>query len=202
MTTLLRLAVSLLIAMAASGCAHTVFVHEPPAGGFKVERPRYPLNAALTLAGAPADNTVVRDLLQRSGYFATLGHASSGAKNIDLDIAYRGVRCGDAESPSDTFIGTWFGTLKFVVVTVPTLGIVPPGASSERKCEQVFEYKFRAPRVTQPRAVQYPFAEVEYRTSAPGLYTNADKEKFQRTYLLDQSVAALLGDIAAQLRKN
>jgi hypothetical protein len=191
-----------LAALCASGCSHTVLVHEPPEGGFKLVKPRAPLRATLAMSAGAQDGAAVREILQKSGYFSDLTPlaAAQGGK-FDIDIAYQGVSCGRSESPSDTFIGTWLGTAKFVVLTVPTLGAVPPGAAYETDCQQVFAYQFRQPRPTQGRSVQYPYKEVEDRTTMPALYTSEAKEKYQRAYLLDQSVAALLSDISAQLSK-
>ncbi|MFP5392434.1 MAG: hypothetical protein ACLGI6_12970 [Gammaproteobacteria bacterium] len=186
------------------GCSHTVYIHEPPAGGFKLERPRYLLKATLALQGAGEDNRAVHGLLERSGYFSTLQQISGAPPSgqFDIDIAYKGVQCGEGESPVDSFGGTWFWTAKFVLVTVPTLGVVPPGAGSETPCQQVFAYRLRSPRNAQARSVSYPFKAVEYVTTAPALYATGDKRQFQKDFLMDQSVAALLSDIAAQLSKN
>lgn len=197
-----RLAAVTFSAAAMAACSHTVYIHEPPGGGFQLERPRYPLKATVALEGSNENNTAVYGLLERSGYFSTLQKVSGKAPGgqFDLDISYRGVECGSSDSPSDSFLGTWFATAKFVVVTVPTLGVVPPGASRETPCWHSFAYRFRSPATAQARSISYPFRVVEYATTAPQLYAMGDKRKHQKEFLMDQSVAALLSDIAGQLR--
>lgn len=201
MLTFCRLICLALLAFGLSGCSYSVFVHEPPRGGYKLDKPRFPLNATLSVAPGNPDAALVRTLLEQSGYFAAVTPLATLPKtaSVDLDIAYQGMRCGHTDSPADSFLGTWWLTAKFIVVSVPTLGIVPPGASSETDCQQVFSYRFRPPRRQQARTIQYPFKTVEYASTARGLFHGEDKQKFQKAYLLEQSVASLLSDISRQL---
>jgi hypothetical protein len=199
MTGLFRLLGAALCFSVLSGCGYSVFVHQPPRGGFKLDKPRFPLNATLAVAPNNPDGEAVRKLLEQSGYFARVTPLSTAAKTADIDIAYQGMHCGATDAAHDSFLGTWWYTAKFIVVSVPTLGIVPPGAASETNCQQVFSYQFRPPRRVQARTVQYPFKTVEYASTARGVFHGDDKQKYQKAYLLDQSVAALLSDISRQL---
>lgn len=200
MKRLSTLCATMLAALSLSGCAYSVFVHEPPRGGFKLDKPRAPLRATFA-APVNADSEAVRRLLEKSGYFASVQPVATFPKTsvADIDIAYQGMRCGQTDADGDSFLGTMWGTAKFIVVSVPTLGIVPPGSHAQTECQQVFSYRFRAPRRTQPRTVEYPFKSVEYASTARALFAGDEKQKYQKEYLLDQSVAALLSDISRQL---
>lgn len=186
-----------LVAMAflLQGCTHYVLSHQPPTGGFTKVALRQPLRAVVKMDSeyeADSEYRNILSLLRDSGYFSTL----TASSDPDVVISYRGQNCIAVGGPADGF--AFF--LISLAVTLPSLGMVPPPDPDPNQCWVKFGYEIKRSKASREREVKYPYVRTGYNsTFTHRLLTSPEREKYQEDYLMDQSVAALLSDISAQL---
>lgn len=176
------------------GCTrYYVFAHDPPKEGYAVEKLRRPLQAAVT-APENGDRPFVLAALNDSGWFATLAAPRSSA---DVAIDYLGVTCGEARSPADSAVGTYFQTLKFLVVDVPTLGMMPTTPEETADCAVNFRYEVLKPHAVGARTTGYDYKRLRFGVAFAGsAYTSPEKQKLQTKVLFDTSVQKMLAEMA------
>lgn len=176
------------------GCTrYYVFAHEPPKDGYRVEALRRPLAASVT-APENSDKPFVLAALDGSGWFSTLTAPRSAA---DVAIEYLGVSCGEPRSAADSAIGTYAATLKFLVLDVPTLGMMPTTPEETADCAVNFRYEVLRPRPIGARASGYDYQRLRFGVAFAGsAYTSPEKQRQQTKVLFDTSVAKLLSEMA------
>lgn len=176
------------------GCTrYYVFAHDPPKDGYRVETLRRPLQAAVT-APDNSDKAFVLAALNDSGWFSTL---SAPRASADVAIDYLGVSCGEPRSAADSAVGTYAATLKFLVLDLPTLGMLPTTPEETADCAVNFRYEILKPRASGPRDSGYDYKRLRFGVAFAGAaYTSPEKQKQQTKVLFDTSVAKMLTEMA------
>lgn len=192
-TRLLILGLSLVLA----GCTHGV-IRERTGPVTLDPVPSRPLSAALTLEAQGGLAREFEKLLTQSSYFSEL--TSQVSDRTDVEVTYLGTQCGSRKHMMDSFLGTWLVAMPAtLLVTFPTLGMVPAINAGEWRCSHRFSYALRYQGQTQKRSFAREYDYVKYNTTfTHSLYTSPERVEYQNAYNADQAIAALLNAISAE----
>lgn len=194
---LLRAALALLALATLPGCTHTVLRSTEPPQALKPV-PAQGLRASVVFSSDNRSNALVAQTIRDSGYFVAVDDATSAA--TDIEITFRGTDCGDARSPTDSFLGTWSTVIVFWGISVPTLFSVPPFYYQSWDCQRMFSYRLLRVPYSNERTVWRELRETQYKTFLTHpLMTSKKREQYQRERSVDDAVVALLNHISDDL---